>query len=141
MEVVASMTSKSITVAVLLVFAAFVVLSLLRGAPYLEAALLGGLPLGNLLAALGLCAMAGASTVLSLDGTARRIAALVTLASAVLWLPISVLLAGNPQLNFGSGRGAAWIAFSVAVFATACFTLLWGLGASVLAKFRRAGAA
>jgi hypothetical protein len=30
---------------------------------------------------------------------------------------------------------------SVAVFAAACSTLFWGLGASVLAKFRRAGAA
>ncbi|MBB6598025.1 hypothetical protein [Luteimonas sp. MC1825] len=135
------MTSKSITVAVLLVFAAFVLLSLLRGAPYLEASLPGGLPLGNLLVALGLCAMAVASTALSLRGTARRTAALVALAGAVFWLPVSVLLAGNPQLNFGSELGAAWLAFSVAVFAAACFTLLWGLGASVFAKFRRAGAA
>lgn len=50
-------------------------------------------------------------------------------------------IAGNPQLNFGSGRGAAWLALSVAVFAGACFTLLGGSGASALARIRGAGAA
>ena len=134
------MKSRCIIVAVLLAFVAFVLLSLLRGAPYLDASLPGGLPLGNVLAALGLCAMAGASVALSPPGTARRIAALLALAGAVLWLPVSVLLAGNLELNFGSGRGAVWLALSVAVFAGACSTLLWGLGASVLAKFQGADA-
>lgn len=138
--VVASMTKKIITVAVLLAVVVFVVLSLLRGASYLETPLPGGLPLGNVLAALGLCAMAGAATALSLRGTGLRTAALASLVGAALWLPASVLLAGNPQLNFGGGRGATWLVFSVAVFAYACTTLLWALGASVLAKIRGAGA-
>lgn len=140
-RIVASMNSKSIIVAVLLAFAAFVLLSLVCGAPYLGIPLPGGLPLGNVLTALGLCAMSGASVVMSPRGGSRRPAALLALAASVLWLPISVLLAGNLQLNFGSGRGVAWIAFSVAVLAGACFTLLWALGASVLSKFCSAGAA
>lgn len=131
------MSGKSITIATLLAFVAFVLSSLLRGAPYLEAPLFAGLPLGNLLVALALCAMAGASLALSQRGTARRTAALLALAGAVAWLPVSAALAGNLQLNFGNGRGAAWHALSVAVFAGACSTLLWGLGASVFAKFRR----
>ena len=135
------MTGKGVLVVVLLAFVAFVLLSLFRGAPYLETDLPGGLPFGNLLTALGLCATAGASLALSLRGTKRRTVAAASLAAAVLWLPVSVLLAGNLQLNFGEGRGAAWLAFSAAVVVGACSTLVWGLGASVLAKFRSSGAA
>lgn len=130
------MNNKGITAAVLLAFVAFVVLSLFRGAPYLETPLLGGLPLGNALAALALCAVAGAATALSLRGTMLRAAALVSLVGAALWLPVSLLLAGNLQLNFHSGRGAAWLLFSGAVVGVACFTLLWALGALVLARIR-----
>jgi len=141
MKGLASMTGKGVLVAVLLAFVAFALLSLLGGAHYLETPLPGGLPFGNLLTALGLCATAGASLALSLPGTRRRTLAATSLAAAVAWLPVSVLLAGNPQLNFGDERGHVWLAFSVAVVVGACSTLGWGLGASVLAKFRSADAA
>lgn len=135
------MTGKGVLVAVLLAAVAFVSLSLFRGAPFLGIALPGGVPIGNVLTALGLCAISGASVALSMRGTKRRTFAVASLAAAVLWLPVSVLLAGNPQLNFNGGRGDAWLAFSVAVAVGACSTLLWGLGASVLARVRGAGAA
>lgn len=135
------MTKKSVIVSVLVAFVALVVLSLVRGAPYLETPLPGDLPLGNGLVALGLCALAGAALVLSVRGSALRVASLVSLVGAVLWLPVSVALAGNPQLNFSGGRGSVWLALSVALFAGACSTLLWALGAAALAKIRGAGAA
>jgi len=135
------MTKKSLIALMLVAFVALVVLSLLRGASYLETSLPGGLPLGNGLVALGLCALAGAAVVLSGQGSALRAASLVSLAGAALWLPVSVVLAGNSQLSFSGGRGSVWLALSVAIFAAACFTLLWALGAAVLAKIRGAGAA
>ncbi|TCO32956.1 hypothetical protein EV148_1291 [Dokdonella fugitiva] len=135
------MTKKSLIALVLVAFVVLVVLSLVRGAPYLETPLVGGLPLGNGLVALGLCALSSTAVVLSVRGSALRAASLVSLVGATLWLPISVALAGNPQLNFSGGRGSVWLVFSVAVFAAACFTLLWALGAAALAKIRGAGAA
>ena len=135
------MTKKSLIALVLVAFVVFVVLSLVRGASYLETPLSGGLPLGNGLVALGLCAFASAAVVLSVRGSTLRAASLVSLVGATLWLPISVALAGNPQLNFSGGRGSVWLVLSVAVFAAACFTLLWALGAAALAKIRGAGAA
>lgn len=138
---ITSMPKKNLIATALVTFAAFVVLSLVRGASYLDAPLIGGLPFGNLLVALGLCALAGASVALSAPGTTLRAASLTSLVGAVLWLPASVVLAGNLQLNFGGGRGPAWLAMSVAVIAYACSTLLWALLALALAKMRGAGKA
>lgn len=125
----------------LLAFAAFVALSLVRGAPYLEAPLPGGLPLGNCLVALGLCALAGSALALSARGTALRTAALASLAGAVLWLPLSMALAGNPQLDFSRGTGGAWLALSAVVVAAACGTVAWALVATALARIKAADAA
>jgi hypothetical protein len=135
------MTTKGAGVTALLALAAFAILSLAFGAPFLEARLPGGLPLGNVLAGLGPCAMAGAAVVLSVRGTVLRAASLASLVGAVLWLPASVVLAGNPELNFGGGRGSVWLALTVAVVGAAGGTLLWALVASVLAKVRGASAA
>ena len=135
------MTKKSVIVSVLVAFVACVVASLVGGAPYLETPLPGGLPFGNCLVALGLCALAVAAVVLSVRGSALRAASLVSLVGAALWLPVSIAPAGNPQLNFNGGRGSVWLALSVAVFVGACSTLLWALGAAALAKIRGAGAA
>ena len=135
------MTIKSASVVVLLVLAAAAVLSLALGAPYLEARLPGGLPLGNALAGLGPCAMVSAAVVLSKRSTVLRVASVASLVGTALWLPVSVALAGNQELNFGNGRGSVWLAYSAVVVAGATCTLLWALAASALAKARRAGAA
>ena len=135
------MTRRNAIVSVLLAFVVMVFVTLARGARYLETLLPGGLPLGNALVALGLCAMAGAAVVLSVRGSALRAASIVALVGAALWLPMSIALAGNLELNFGDGRGAVWLAFSVAVLAAACVTLLWALGAAALARHQGSGAA
>lgn len=138
---VASMINKILVALLLVAFFALVVLSLVRGAPYLETPLPGGLPLGNALVAIGLCAMAGAALVLSARGSMVRTASLASLVGAGLWLPVSIALAGNPQLNFSGGRGSLWVALSMAVFGGACSTFLWALGAAALARIRGTGAA
>lgn len=135
------MSKKSLIAVVLLTFVAFVVLSLVCGADYLEASPIGDLPIGNVLVGLGLSALAGAAVALSTRGTTLRAASLVSLVGAALWLPASVVLAGNLQLNFDDGRGPVWLALSLAVVASACFTLLWALLAAVLVKIRGAGEA
>lgn len=89
------MNTRITIVVALLAIAVAAVLSLVFGASYLEAALPGGLPLGNALAALGLCAMAGAAVTLSVRRTALRAVSLASLAAAVAWLPASVVLAGT----------------------------------------------
>lgn len=131
---------RCLTAIALLAVAAFALLSLLLGAPWLETRLPHDLPLGNALAALGLCAMAGASVALSARNTALRSAALATLAAAALWLPVSVMLAGNVELNFDNDRGAIWLACSAVVGTVVLCTLSWALIAAGLSRIRRSRA-
>jgi len=130
-----------IIVALLLFIAAFALVSLFSGAPYLETMLPAGLPLGNALTAIGLCAAAGSAVGLSTRRTALRFVSVASLIGAVSWLPASIALAGNLTLNFHGAYGGAWLALSVAVLAAVVCALGWALGASLLSKYRRAGAA
>ena len=127
--------------ALLLAVAALAVLSLVSGASYLETTLPGGLPIGNALSAIGLCAMAGAAVVLSTRGTALCLVSVASLIGAAAWLPVSIALAGNLTLNFQGGRGDAWLAFSLAVTVAVVVALIWALAASLLARYRRTDAA
>ena len=131
------MRNTCLIASALLAFAAFALLSLLGGASYLEVPLPGDLPLGNALAALGLCTIAGAAVALSAPGSAARATARASLIGAGLWLPTSALLAGNAQLNFAHGRGLPWLALSAAIAAAAIGSLLWVVAASALAAVRR----
>ena len=135
------MNMRKIIVVALLAIAVFSVLSLVRGAAYLETLLPGGLPIGNALSALGLCAIAGTAVALSVRGTALRIMSLASLLAAAAWLPMSVALAGNLALNFGGGRGLIWLVLSLVVAVGAFCALLWALVAVGLAKRRPTGAA
>lgn len=128
-------------VTLLLVVAAVALLSLAFGASYLETMLPGDLPLGNALTAIGLCAAAGSAIGLSARRTALRLVSVASLVGAVAWLPVSVALAGNLTLNFHGGHGVAWLVLSIAIAATVFCTLTWALAATLLAKYRRAGAA
>lgn len=128
-------------VTLLLVVAAVALLSLTFGASYLETMLPGGLPLGNALTAIGLCAAAGSAIGLSARRTALRLVSVASLVGAVAWLPVSVALAGNLTLNFHGGHGDAWLVLSITIAATVFCTLTWALAAILLAKYRRAGAA
>ncbi|GAA4861028.1 hypothetical protein GCM10023332_11330 [Luteimonas vadosa] len=131
--------SKSVVPA-LLALATFSGYSLVSGAPYLEAMLPGGLPLGNALAAVALCAIAGAAFSLSARGTMLRAVSGVSLLLTATWLPLSAGLAGNLALNFGNGRGSAWVGWTLLVAALAVGTLAWALVAALLRRARRARA-
>ena len=130
-----------IIVALLLFTAAFALLSLVSGAPYLETMLPGGLPIGNALTAIGLCAAAGSAVGLSARRTALRLVSVASLVGAAAWLPASIVIAGNLTLNFDGDRGVAWLALSLAIVAAVLGTLAWALVASFLARQRRARAA
>ena len=121
-------------VALLLVVAVIALLSLVFGASYLETMLPGGLPVGNALASICLCAAAGAAIGLSARRTALRLVSVASLIGAVAWLPVSVALAGNLTLNFQGGNGAVWLALSTAIAATVLCALTWALIARSLAK-------
>lgn len=120
-----------------MVCAAFALLSLVAGAPYLEATLPGGLPIGNALTALGLCSAAGAAVGLSPRRTALRMLSITALFGAFCWLPVSIALAGNLALNFRGSRGGAWLAFSLAVVAAVLGALLWAWAARWRARYQR----
>ena len=122
----------------LLVVAAAALLSLAVGASYLETLLPGGLPLGNAITAIGLCAAAGSAIGLSRRRTILRLVSVASLIGAVAWLPVSVALAGNLTLNFHGGHGVVWISLSVAIVATVLCALTWALAATLLARYRRA---
>lgn len=128
---------KNAIAMLLLAIAAFAIFSLASGADVLGDELPGGLPWGNALAAIGLCAAAGAAVALGKRGTALRAAAWLALAAAATWLPVSILLAGNAALNFTGGRGSAWWAFSLAVIAGVVAVLVWASLAAALASLRR----
>ncbi|MDR0182381.1 hypothetical protein [Lysobacter arvi] len=101
-------------VAALLALAAFAIGSLVAGASYLGVPLRGGLPLGNALAASGLCAIAACGATIAHRGPVRCVA-VVALVAALAWLPVSIAMAGNLALVFSGARGDAWIAWSAGV--------------------------
>lgn len=139
--VIATLTMQKTIASALLAIALFAVLSLVFGATYLEAALPGGLPFGNALAALGLCAVAGAAVALSTRSTALRAVSLFSLIAAAVWLPASIALAGNLALNFDGGRGLAWAVLNLGVVGLVFGALVWALAAALLAMRKRSGAA
>jgi hypothetical protein len=122
---------------VLLAIAVAAAASLVVGATYLERVLPGGLPAGNAAAALALVCVAAVPVLLSVHGSALRRAALVNLAAAVAWLPVSIGLAGNLSLNFAGWRGSVWLGISLVVLVAALCTLAWALVGRLLAIRRR----
>lgn len=106
----------------LLALAVFALGSLITGAPYVETPLPGGLPLGNALAALGLCAVAAMARQVARQGVLRHVANAALLMAAA-WLPVSIALAGNLALVFSGARGDAWIAWSAAALIAAFASL------------------
>ena len=102
----------------------FSVVSLVAGAGYLETSLPGGLPIGNLITASGLCSATGLSILLTPTGSLLRVVSLGSLFLAASWLPVSIILAGNLSLNFSGWRGSVWVFFSMLVVADAFFVLI-----------------
>jgi hypothetical protein len=132
---------KGLSVLLLLALAIVSFAALLSGASYLEVVLPGGLPAGNAVAAIGLVAAAALPVLLSSAGSVLRGAALVALAAAACWLPLSIALAGNLALNFAIGSGSIWLGFTLAVILFVLCTLVWALVSRLVAIRRRVGAA
>ncbi|MEO1247387.1 MAG: hypothetical protein AAFX56_17000 [Pseudomonadota bacterium] len=120
------------TLLVVVAIAAFA--SLFTGAGFLVWLLPGGLPLGNALTAIGLCAAGAAAIRLSPRGSFLRALSMFALGSSLLWLPVSIVLAGNLELNFSGHRGSVWIWMSIANFATVLSALVWALVRSALTR-------
>lgn len=119
-------------VAALTVFA-LCLWALVTGAPLLDHLLPGGLPLGNLLSAAGLCALPFIAFLLAPPGGKARKYAAFSLALAVAWLPVSLAMAGNLQLNFSNGLGTVWWTATLAIFALGVVAPLF----AVVARMRR----
>lgn len=101
----------------------------------LEALLPGGLPLGNAVAAAAPILAAWAALRLSARGSRARRFAAFALFVALAWLPVSVALAGNLELNFGASTGSAWLAFTAFTF-LAAFGALLAAGVSAIRRRR-----
>jgi hypothetical protein len=111
----------------LLVIAGLAIGSLVSGSILAEIVLPGGLPFGNVLAAVGLCSLAGAAFLLGPRASARRRFSRTVLLASLLWLPLSISLAGNVALNFSGARGAVWLAISSATTIAALGSLTWAV--------------
>jgi len=133
-------TTGIVVATLLLAIAAVALAALLSGADWLAATLPGALPVGNVVAAIALCAPAGAAFALGRRGSLQRRVARVVLAASLAWLPLSLLLAGNPQLNFGGTRGTAWLLLTLSLAACVAVAMAWAL-ASALLRLRRRRAA
>jgi hypothetical protein len=116
-----------LTVCLLLAIALVSVASLVTGASYLGIVLPGGLPLGNAIAASGLVSTAAAAVLLSASDSRLRAAALCALCAAIAWLPLSIVLAGNPALNFAGWRGTVWMGSSLLVLLAVLLVLAWAI--------------
>lgn len=114
--------------------------ALVSGAGYLEWVLPGGLPVGNVLAAAVLCPLAGAAFLLSPPDSIRHRASTLALFAAILWLPISVALAGNLALNFSGVGGTTWLAFSSLTVIAVLGSLLWAIAGLLLGLWGKSGA-
>src|SRR5574343_1813329 len=117
--------------AALLLVAASSLFAILSGADYLSVMLPGGLPLGNVLAALVFLGMSGAGYLLAKERKVLGRIAAIVLAGAVLWLPVSIALARNASLNFAGWNGTLWCLFTIGLFFAALGVLLFAAGAAV----------
>lgn len=115
---------RTLAVVALLAVAAFAIASLALGAGYLDSAIFGVFPFGNILAALALSALAGVALLAPHTASTRRFASVI-FAAALAWLPISVWLAGNVALNFSGNRGTVWLAFTTGVALLVLASLLF----------------
>lgn len=134
---------KAVT-AVLIATTVGAVGALVSGAEFLEVLLPGGLPIGNAVAAVAMCAAPASAFALSQPHTRLRRVAAATVVAAGAWLPVSVILAGNLTLNFSGVAGTVWLALTVVTSSAALGTFAAGLLLCLLGRgrtFRRAPAA
>jgi hypothetical protein len=121
--------TSSIISASIFVFAAG---SLALGAEWLAVIPLPAVPIpaGNLVAAVLYMSLAALTVSVTPSGIVARAIAWLLLAAAVLWLPVSIWLAGNLNLNFTTSdwRSELWMYYTVMALPGGCLLLLvWQL--------------
>ena len=121
-----------IIVLILLTIVLFTIVSLVKGAAYLVWLLPGGLPFGNVLTATGLTSAAVVALVLSKPESVLRWIAIVSIVLSVLWLPMSVGLAGNLSLNFDGTNGSAWRYYTLVTFVFVLMSMLLAIAQSLM---------
>ena len=112
--------------------------ALLTGVSWVDTELPGGLPAGNLLAALVLVGTAALAAAIAVPRGPLRAAATVALLLSLAWLPTSVALAGNAALNFSGSLGDTWLTASLALLAADLGLLLAAVSAAAWRRLRRA---
>ena len=117
--------SRALAIALLLLLPFAWVLAMPSGPGWPEWPLPGGLPLGNLSAALALLGWPAAAALLARPGSAARRFALIAFALSLAWLPVSATLAGNVALNFSGQRGTAWAVLTLGVAAGGLVAVAW----------------
>ena len=88
------------------------------------------IPAGNLVAAVLYMSLAALTVSVTPSGIVARAIAWLLLAAAVLWLPVSIWLAGNVNLNFTTSdwRSELWMYYTVMALPGGCLLLLvWQL--------------
>ena len=114
-----------LSIVLLVVVALASIAALFSGGSFLEAALPGGLPVGNALVVIALSSLACAAIALSPPGTFARYVSVASLVAAAAWLPVSIALAGNLELNFSDAGWDAWVALSLATVALVFVAMGW----------------
>ncbi|GAB4186255.1 MAG: hypothetical protein Tsb002_10580 [Wenzhouxiangellaceae bacterium] len=109
---------------------------LISGHSILNILLPGGLPVGNLLAALFLLFLALLAMNLSQHGSIPRVLSVAAAVVALAWLPVSIYLAGNLHLNFNGVQGEIWSWYSIGTVLLSLVALAWVVGESVLKWLR-----
>lgn len=107
----------------------FSVASLILGFSWLEypVSFLFNIPLGNLIVPLGL--VSGASLAVRLSKKASfkyRFAQLLAI-MALLWLPVSIYLAGNVEINFSGNSNDIWFKYTALISLSILVLLVWSL--------------
>ena len=128
---------RGIAFVTLLLLAIFAYASLFSGAPYLQIILPGGLPFGNALTAIGLCSISYAAFLITAKRTVIWFITLAGLVASLLWLPVSIALAGNVSLNFSGDVGTAWLAGSAILLLSVVAILLLAILLHVVAWYKR----
>lgn len=116
--------------------------SLVSGGAWLSATFLDALPIpaGNLVAAVLYVSLAALTVFATRPGTVARAFAWLLLAAAVLWLPASIWLAGNVNLNFTTSdwRSGLWMYYTMMVLPGGSLLLLiWQLIHRAILQSRR----
>lgn len=115
---------KNLLVSLLVIIIGCCCYALIGGFSLLHWRLFGELPFGTLLAAVAIASLACLIYLLKIRNNYFTVIVTVCLVMAILWLPISVYLAGNFQLIFSGDNGHYWSVYTKATVIVNLVTLL-----------------